>query len=64
MDHRPADDPTADGVKIVVRGGSFRVVDEKKARSFWRSVVAFNDIPDDVGFRVVIECPPKVEESP
>ena len=63
VNHRPTVDVTANGVKIVVRGGSFRVV-EQKAMAFYRSRVAPNDIPDDVGFRVVIECPSQAEESP
>ncbi len=53
----------AKGVKIAARGGSFRV-DEQRAMACSRSGVTPTDVPDDVGFRVVIECPPKAGEAP
>ena len=63
IDRRTPVDPNADGVKIVVRGGSFHAA-EQKAMAFYRCAEDPNDIPDDVGFRVVIECPAQAEEGP
>ena len=56
-------DVDAKGVKVVVRGGSFRT-SEAKAQAFYRKADSPTDIPDDVGFRVVIECPSDSEKTP
>jgi eukaryotic-like serine/threonine-protein kinase len=53
----------APNVKIVVRGGSFQTP-EDRATAFYRWREPPNDIPSDVGFRVVIECPADPEKSP
>ena len=61
-ERRPVD-IEAKGIKMVVRGGSFRT-SEAKARAFYRKADSPTDIPDDVGFRVAIECPPEAEKTP
>ena len=60
-DERGGVDLAAPNVKIVVRGGSF-YTSEDVATAFYRSTVSPSAVPDDVGFRVVIECP--TEKSP
>ncbi len=55
-------DLAAPNVKIVVRGGSFQTP-EDRATTFYRWRESPNDIPSDVGFRVVIECPADSEKS-
>jgi formylglycine-generating enzyme required for sulfatase activity len=55
-------DPDGGKVKVIVRGGSY-VTSERKAMAFYRSREVADDIPSDVGFRVVIECPSRTEES-
>jgi serine/threonine protein kinase/formylglycine-generating enzyme required for sulfatase activity len=60
-DQRGVVDLAAPNVKIVVRGGSF-LTSEDQATAFHRWREPPGDIPSDVGFRVVIECP--TEKSP
>ena len=43
--------------KYVVKGGSF-LLGLKTAMVFQREKVPADDAPDDIGFRIVIECPP------
>ena len=50
-------------LKIVVRGGSFRT-SEDRAMAFYRCTEPPGEIPDDVGFRIVIECPFEPEQAP
>jgi serine/threonine-protein kinase len=61
-ERRPVDKIDAD-VKVVVRGGSFRY-GEDEATAFYRWRESPLKVPDDVGFRVVIECPVDTEGSP
>ena len=49
-----AEDPAA---KCVVRGGSF-ISQASESTTFYRGVSAPDDPPTDVGFRIVVECPP------
>ena len=49
-------------IKVVVRGGSY-MDSLRKAMTFMRNRLAANDdIPGDVGFRVVIECPSRTDQ--
>jgi eukaryotic-like serine/threonine-protein kinase len=49
-------------IKIVVRGGS-HMDTPRKAITFMRDrLAADDDVPADVGFRVVIECPSRAEQ--
>ena len=43
--------------KYVVRGGSF-MLGLQPAMAFQRHTVLADDTADDIGFRLVIECPP------
>jgi formylglycine-generating enzyme required for sulfatase activity len=54
-------DPGGGKVKVIVRGGSY-LMSERKAMAFSRSREVADDMPSDVGFRVVIECPSRTEE--
>jgi eukaryotic-like serine/threonine-protein kinase len=59
VDDRTRDEPKqADpgSFKVAVRGGSFQTR-EAKSMAFRRGLVTSNDVPADVGFRLVIECP-------
>jgi serine/threonine-protein kinase len=57
--HEP--DPEAPKVKYVVRGGSyFRRADD--AMVFYRAIASADSQLNDLGFRVVIPCPPEVGE--
>jgi len=50
-------------VKVVVRGGSY-LDKARKALTFMRDRLPMNDnVPGDVGFRVVIECPSQADDS-
>ncbi len=49
--------------KYVVRGGSFDSQPED-ARSFQRTAVAASEQLRDLGFRVVIQCPPEIIDVP
>ncbi len=50
-------------IKAVVRGGSFMDT-ARKATTFMRDRLAVDDnVPGDVGFRVVIECPSRADDS-
>jgi serine/threonine-protein kinase len=63
VDERPEVNLAAEGTKVVVRGGSFEVGEERAlAYQRWREPPGA--IPGDVGFRVVIECPSRAEGSP
>ena len=53
-------DPGGGKVKVIVRGGSY-LMSERQAMAFHRSREVPNEIPADVGFRVVIECPSRTE---
>ena len=44
----------------VVRGGSI-LSTEKKARAFYRFGVRADESPPEIGFRLVIECPPETD---
>jgi serine/threonine-protein kinase len=63
VDDRKLVDLAAPKVKVVARGGSFHT-GEDRAMAFFRWAVAPRDVPDDVGFRVVIECPGDAGETP
>ena len=62
-DERLPVDLGAPGTKIVVRGGSFLREKTRRGHSIARRKRP-TDIPLDVGFRVVIECPAEAEETP
>ncbi|HKI20961.1 MAG TPA: SUMF1/EgtB/PvdO family nonheme iron enzyme, partial [Isosphaeraceae bacterium] len=50
-------------IKVVVRGGSYMGT-ARKAMTFMRDKLSIDDdVPSDVGFRVVIECPSQVDDS-
>jgi hypothetical protein len=57
VEPRP-DTPT----KYVVRGGSYQL-GLQRAMVFQRDRVPADDASDDIGFRVVIECPPTRRSS-
>ncbi len=61
VDERRLVDLALPDVKLVVRGGSFKT-SEDRAMAFYRWREPPDEIPDDVGFRIVIECP--VEPEP
>jgi len=48
--------PSDGEAKVIVRGGSFKI-QESQAFAFYRWAERVSAIPDDVGFRVVLECP-------
>jgi serine/threonine-protein kinase len=55
-------DPAKAKIKVIVRGGSFMTeIDE--AMVFLRDATSIDESPGTVGFRVVIECPPRPEDS-
>ena len=57
------DSSEAGQIKIVVRGGSY-MDSPRKAMTFMRDrLAADDDVPGDVGFRVVIECPSRADQS-
>jgi eukaryotic-like serine/threonine-protein kinase len=56
FDKRKPVDLSSPGTMIVVRGGSITLT-EDRAMAFHRSCEPARDLLDDVGFRVVIECP-------
>ena len=49
-------------VKFVVKGGSY-MTSEQQAMAFLRPREGPDDIPGDVGFRVVIECPSRAQSA-
>ena len=67
---RPLRDPVVGGgagpddqnVEFVVRGGSY-LVDADSAMTFQRDGVAANVEANDLGFRVVIDCPGEPDET-
>jgi serine/threonine protein kinase/formylglycine-generating enzyme required for sulfatase activity len=61
-ERRPVDQAGPD-VRVVVRGGSF-MCSEDRATAFFRWREPPGDLPADVGFRVVLECPEGDESSP
>ena len=63
LDGRGVVDLAAPETKIVVRGGSF-MYPQDQAMAFYRWREPPADIGEDIGFRVVIECPAGVEGSP
>jgi eukaryotic-like serine/threonine-protein kinase len=63
VDARGPVDLAAPDVKIVVRGGSYTCPQER-AMAFYRYREPPANLPPDVGFRIVIECPADAEGSP
>ncbi len=62
VDARGPVDLAGPDVKVVVRGGSF-LYSQDQAMAFYRWREPPGDLPEDVGFRVVIECPADAEGS-
>jgi serine/threonine protein kinase/formylglycine-generating enzyme required for sulfatase activity len=62
-DRRDVVDVSSPDIKVVVRGGSFQTP-EDRATAYYRWREPPGEIPSDVGFRVVIECPEKDATSP
>jgi formylglycine-generating enzyme required for sulfatase activity len=61
-DPRTGGEPETDSqVEYVVRGGSFQY-DPDAARTFQRDGVAAASEQNDLGFRVVIQCPPDTQD--
>jgi eukaryotic-like serine/threonine-protein kinase len=62
-DERRLADLTDPDTRIVVRGGSF-MSREDEAKAFYRGCEPPDQMPPDVGFRVVIECPTYAPKPP
>ncbi len=54
-------DPNGQNMSYVVRGGSF-LVSPDDARTFQRNAVTAESELNDLGFRVVIQCPPEIDD--
>jgi eukaryotic-like serine/threonine-protein kinase len=62
VDRRDDALPKSDDFKVVVKGGSFFLL-QTKAKAFLRYTIRANESLDSIGFRVAIECPPEVWPS-
>jgi eukaryotic-like serine/threonine-protein kinase len=58
VDRRDHALPKGDEFKVVVKGGSF-LLTQSKSKAFLRRAVRASEQTGEIGFRVVIECPPE-----
>ena len=59
----PAPGTEGEEMKYVVRGGSF-LTTPQEARTYYRDALEGSKRLTDLGFRMVIECPPLTKPSP
>ena len=59
---RGGPDDSSSTEKYVVRGGSMTST-ETKARTYWRDATPPNESTRNIGFRLVIDCPPSRDDS-
>jgi formylglycine-generating enzyme required for sulfatase activity len=57
-------DTTSPGTAVIVRGGSYKCPPDFAYTTFrGRSLMIVDEVPPDVGFRLVIECPTDAPEA-